>query len=142
MGKVIGIDLGTTNSCVVVMEAGNPVVIPNSEGSRTTPSVIAFTEEGERLVGHIAKRQAITNPQNTVFATKRLMGRKFNSTEVQEILDTFPYEVVAAPNGDVAVKLARLYELARYAPLDEPLSRAEIIEARRLACDLAGVDEA
>ncbi len=105
MGKVVGIDLGTTNSCVVVMEAGNPVVIPNSEGSRTTPSVIAFTEEGERLVGHIAKRQAITNPANTVFATKRLMGRKFNAPEVQEILDTFPYEVVASSNGDAAVRI-------------------------------------
>jgi molecular chaperone DnaK len=105
MGKVIGIDLGTTNSCVVVMEAGNPVVIPNSEGSRTTPSVIAFTEDGERLVGHIAKRQAITNPANTVFATKRLMGRKFQSSEVQEILDTFPYDVLAAGNGDAHVKI-------------------------------------
>ena len=84
MGRVIGIDLGTTNSCVVVMEAGNPVVIPNSEGSRTTPSVIAFTEDEERLVGHVAKRQAITNPTNTVFAIKRLMGRKFNSPEIQE----------------------------------------------------------
>ncbi len=105
MGRVIGIDLGTTNSCVVVMEAGNPVVIPNGEGSRTTPSVIAFTEDGERLVGHIAKRQAITNPANTVFAIKRLMGRKFNSPEVQSILNTFPYEVSPSGNGDASVKI-------------------------------------
>jgi len=110
MSKVIGIDLGTTNSCVVIMEAGNPVVIPNSEGSRTTPSVIAFTEDGERLVGHIAKRQAITNPMNTVFAAKRLMGRKFDSPEVQRILESFPYEVARAPNGDAAVRMFdRLY---------------------------------
>ncbi len=113
MGKVIGIDLGTTNSCVVIMEAGNPVVIPNSEGSRTTPSVIAFTEDGERLVGHIAKRQAITNPRNTVFAAKRLMGRKFNSPEVQRILESFPYEVSPAPNGDAHVRIFdRLYSPA------------------------------
>jgi molecular chaperone DnaK len=105
MSRVIGIDLGTTNSCVVVMEAGNPVVIPNSEGSRTTPSVIAFTEEDERLVGHVAKRQAITNPTNTVFAIKRLMGRKYNSPEIQEIMHTFPYEVAAAQNGDAHVKI-------------------------------------
>ena len=113
MGRVIGIDLGTTNSCVVILEAGNPVVIPNSEGSRTTPSVIAFTEDGERLVGHIAKRQAITNPRNTVFAVKRLMGRKHNSPEVQAILDSFPYEVAAAPNGDANVRIGeRLYSPA------------------------------
>ena len=110
MSKVIGIDLGTTNSCVVIMEAGNPVVIPNSEGSRTTPSVIAFTEDGERLVGHIAKRQGITNPMNTVFAAKRLMGRKFDSNEVQRILESFPYEVARAPNGDATVRMFdRLY---------------------------------
>ena len=83
MGKVIGIDLGTTNSCVAVMEGGEPVVIANAEGGRTTPSVVAFTESGERLVGQIAKRQAITNPENTVFAVKRLIGRKFDSDEVQ-----------------------------------------------------------
>jgi molecular chaperone DnaK len=113
MGKVIGIDLGTTNSCVVIMEAGNPVVIPNAEGSRTTPSVIAFTEDGERLVGHIAKRQAITNPTNTVFAAKRLMGRKFNSPEVQRILESFPYEVAPAGNGDAHVRMFdRLYSPA------------------------------
>ena len=83
MAKVIGIDLGTTNSCVAVMEGGDPVVIPNSEGARTTPSVVAFTDSGERLVGQIARRQAITNPTNTVFAIKRLMGRRFDDPEVR-----------------------------------------------------------
>jgi molecular chaperone DnaK len=102
MGRVIGIDLGTTNSCIVIMDAGNPVVIPNSEGSRTTPSVIAFTEDGDRLVGHVAKRQAITNPVNTVFAIKRLMGRKFKDPELQ-----------GAPNGDTAINInGRLYSPA------------------------------
>ena len=84
MAKVIGIDLGTTNSCVAVLEHGDPVVIPNAEGARTTPSVVAISESGERLVGQVAKRQAITNPENTIFSIKRLIGRKFNSKEVQE----------------------------------------------------------
>ena len=84
MGKVIGIDLGTTNSCVAIMSGGDPVVIANAEGSRTTPSVVAITDKSERLVGQIAKRQAITNPENTIFSVKRLMGRKFKSREVQE----------------------------------------------------------
>ena len=83
MGKAIGIDLGTTNSVVSVVQGGESVVIPNQEGNRTTPSVVAFTEKGERLVGQIAKRQAITNPENTVFSIKRLMGRKYNSPEVE-----------------------------------------------------------
>jgi molecular chaperone DnaK len=113
MGKVIGIDLGTTNSVVVVMEAGNPVVIPNSEGSRTTPSVVAFTDEGERLVGHIAKRQAITNPVNTIFAAKRLMGRKCDSDEASRVNETSPYDVAAAANGDAHVRVFdRLYSPA------------------------------
>jgi molecular chaperone DnaK len=86
MGKVIGIDLGTTNSCVAVMEGGEPVVIPNSEGSRTTPSMVGFTDSGERLVGQIAKRQAITNPENTVYAVKRLIGRKFESPEARKAI--------------------------------------------------------
>jgi len=84
MGKAIGIDLGTTNSAVAVVIGGEPVVIPNQEGQRTTPSVVAFTDKGERLVGQVAKRQAITNPENTIFSVKRLMGRKYNSQEVQE----------------------------------------------------------
>ena len=103
MGKAIGIDLGTTNSCVVVVEAGNPVVIPSAEGSRTTPSMVAFTEQGDRLVGHIAKRQAVTNPTNTVMAVKRLMGRKHADTEIQRAVEAYPYKISAAPNGDAAV---------------------------------------
>ena len=103
MAKVIGIDLGTTNSCVAIMEGGEPVVIPNSEGSRTTPSVVAFTESGERLVGQIAKRQSITNPENTIFSIKRLMGRKYDSAEVKEAMKHLPYKIVAAANGDAHV---------------------------------------
>lgn len=103
MGKAIGIDLGTTNSCVVVMEAGNPVVIPSAEGSRTTPSIVAFTEQGDRLVGHIAKRQAVTNPTNTVTAVKRLMGQKFEDPEIQRAIKTYPYTINKASNGDAAV---------------------------------------
>ena len=102
MSKIIGIDLGTTNSCVAVMEAGDPVVIPNAEGNRTTPSVVAFSKTGERLVGQVAKRQAITNPANTVFSIKRFMGRKFS--EVSEEMKMVPFTVVAAGNGDVRVK--------------------------------------
>ena len=104
MGKVIGIDLGTTNSCVAVMEGGEPVVIPNSEGSRTTPSVVAFTKNGERLVGEVAKRQAITNSENTVFSIKRFMGRKFDDPEVDRDKRLVPFKVVRAPNGDAWVE--------------------------------------
>ena len=99
-GKLIGIDLGTTNSCACVMEAGERRVIPNREGSRTTPSVVAFTEKGDVLVGHIAKRQAVTNPQRTLFAVKRLIGRKFDMPDVQETLHRLPFPIVKAPNGD------------------------------------------
>jgi molecular chaperone DnaK len=105
MAKVIGIDLGTTNSCVAVMEGGEPVVIANSEGSRTTPSVVAITEGGERLVGQIAKRQAITNPDNTIFSIKRLIGRKFDSAEVQEAMKHLPYRIAKAANGDAHVEV-------------------------------------
>jgi molecular chaperone DnaK len=105
MAKVIGIDLGTTNSCVAIMEGGEPVVIPNSEGSRTTPSVVAITEGGERLVGQIAKRQAITNPDNTIFSIKRLIGRKFDSAEVQEAMKHLPYKIEKAANGDAHVMI-------------------------------------
>ena len=105
MGKVIGIDLGTTNSCVAIMSGGDPVVIANAEGSRTTPSVVAITDKAERLVGQIAKRQAITNPENTIFSVKRLMGRKFRSREVQEAMKRLPYKVVEADNGDAHVEL-------------------------------------
>ncbi|MDH4301370.1 MAG: molecular chaperone DnaK [Nitrospira sp.] len=110
MGKVIGIDLGTTNSCVAIMSGGDPVVIANAEGSRTTPSVVAITDKSERLVGQIAKRQAITNPENTIFSVKRLMGRKFKSREVQEAMKRLPYKVVEADNGDAHVELrGKLY---------------------------------
>ena len=103
MGKIIGIDLGTTNSCVAVMEGGNPVVIQNAEGSRTTPSVVGFIKTGERLVGQVAKRQAITNPENTVFSIKRFMGRKYK--EVGTEIKTVPFKVVEEPNGDARVKI-------------------------------------
>jgi molecular chaperone DnaK len=105
MSKVIGIDLGTTNSCVAVMEGGEPVVIPNSEGSRTTPSMVAFTDSNERLVGQIAKRQAVTNPENTVYAVKRLMGRGLDSPEAKRAASMVPYKVVAAENGDAWVEI-------------------------------------
>ena len=105
MGKIIGIDLGTTNSCVAVMQGGDPVVIPNQEGERVTPSVVAFTESGEILVGQTAKRQAITNPENTIFAIKRLMGRKYDSPEVQRDIKILPYKIVKAPNGDAHVEV-------------------------------------
>ena len=99
MGKMIGIDLGTTNSCVAVMEGGVPQVIPNQEGARTTPSIVGFTAKGERLVGQIAKRQALTNPRNTVYAVKRLVGRKFDSPECEMAVKFLPFELGAAANG-------------------------------------------
>ncbi|MBM4286240.1 MAG: molecular chaperone DnaK [Deltaproteobacteria bacterium] len=105
MSKTIGIDLGTTNSCVAIMEGGEPKVIANTEGGRTTPSVVAFTDSGERLVGQIAKRQAITNPLNTVFAVKRLIGRKFEDPEVQKDLKILPYKIVRADNGDAHLEI-------------------------------------
>lgn len=103
MSKVIGIDLGTTNSCVAIMEGGEPVVIANSEGSRTTPSMVAFAESGERLVGQQAKRQAVTNPENTLFAIKRLIGRKFETEEVRKDISISPFKIVKADNGDAWV---------------------------------------
>jgi molecular chaperone DnaK len=105
MGKVIGIDLGTTNSCVAILESGVTQIIPNKEGGRTTPSVAAFTEKGERLIGQIAKRQAITNAANTIYAAKRLMGRKYKSEEVQRALQVCAYEITEAPNGDCRVRV-------------------------------------
>src|SRR5947209_1452148 len=103
MAKVIGIDLGTTNSVAAVMEAGEPTVLENNEGSRLTPSVVAITRSGERLVGQVAKRQAVTNPENTVFSIKRLMGRKFDDPEVQRTIKMVPYKITGAANGDVRV---------------------------------------
>jgi molecular chaperone DnaK len=105
VGKIIGIDLGTTNSCVAVVEAFSPRVLANRDGSRTTPSIIAFTPDNDRLVGQIAKRQAITNPQQTVYAVKRLIGRKFSDPNVQRARDVLPYALVDAPNGDVKVQI-------------------------------------
>jgi molecular chaperone DnaK len=112
MAKAIGIDLGTTNSCVAVVSGGETVVIPNQEGSRTTPSVVAITDKGERLVGQIAKRQAVTNPENTIFSIKRLMGRKYTSKEVDHAHKRLPYKIVEAPNGDAHVEIAG----KRYSP--------------------------
>ena len=103
MGKIIGIDLGTTNSCVAIMEGGDPVVIANQEGNRTTPSVVAITESGERLVGQVARRQAITNSENTVYAVKRMIGRKYNSKEIQYDVKISAYKITEAPNGDAQV---------------------------------------
>jgi molecular chaperone DnaK len=115
MGKIIGIDLGTTNSCVAIMEGGEAKVLTNAEGGRTTPSIVAISESGERLVGQIAKRQAITNPQNTVFAVKRLIGRKFQTPEVQRDIKVLPYILEEASNGDVRINVR-----------DKNLSPAEI----------------
>ena len=101
MAKTIGIDLGTTNSCVATLEGGEPSVIPNAEGGRTTPSVVAFTKDGQRLVGAPARRQQVTNPENTVFSVKRFMGRKYD--EVTEEMTIVPYKVVKGPNDDVRI---------------------------------------
>src|SRR6201994_994048 len=105
MAKIIGIDLGTTNSCVAVMENGAPKVIENSEGSRTTPSVVAYMDDGEVLVGAPAKRQAVTNPKNTLYAIQRLIGRKFEEKEVQKDINLMPYKIVKADNGDAWVEV-------------------------------------
>src|SRR5690606_22517942 len=104
MAKVIGIDLGTTNSCVAVMEGSKPKVIENAEGARTTPSMVAFTNDGERLVGQAAKRQSITNPNNTLFAIKRLIGRRFEDPMTQKDIKMVSYEITKAKNGDAWVK--------------------------------------
>src|SRR2546423_5404562 len=114
MAKVIGIDLGTTNSCMAVMEGGEPVVLENSEGRRVTPSVVAFSKTGERLVGDAAKRQAVTNARNTVYSIKRFMGRKFE--EVQEELKRVPYKVVKASNGDAAVEVETEGKTKQFSP--------------------------
>ncbi|MFW6218057.1 MAG: molecular chaperone DnaK [Verrucomicrobiota bacterium] len=114
MGKIIGIDLGTTNSCMAVMEGGEPVVIPNSEGARTTPSIVAFSKNGERLVGQAAKRQAVTNPNNTIFSAKRLIGRKFS--EVQEEAESLPFKVVEGKNGDAYIEVTVGDKTETFAP--------------------------
>src|SRR5213594_4795578 len=114
MAKVIGIDLGTTNSVVAIMESGDPLVLTNAEGSRITPSVVAFTESGERLAGQIARRQAITNPENTIFAIKRLIGRRYEDSEVQKAMKVLPYKIVRADNGDAWVEVRG----RRYSPAE------------------------
>jgi molecular chaperone DnaK len=132
MGKVIGIDLGTTNSCVSIMSGGEPVVIANAEGARTTPSVVAITEKGERLVGQIAKRQAITNPENTIFSVKRLMGRKFRSQQVADAVKRLPYKVIEGDNGDAHVELRD----KRYSPPE--ISAMILQKMRQTAEDYLG----
>src|SRR4249919_2677585 len=132
MGKVIGIDLGTTNSCVSIMSGGEPVVIANAEGARTTPSVVAITEKGERLVGQIAKRQAITNPENTIFSVKRLMGRKFRSQQVTDAAKRLPYKMSEGDNGDALVELRG----KRYSPPE--ISAMILQKMRQTAEDYLG----
>jgi molecular chaperone DnaK len=132
MGKVIGIDLGTTNSCVSIMSGGEPIVIANAEGARTTPSVVAITEKGERLVGQIAKRQAITNPENTIFSVKRLMGRKFRSQQVTDAAKRLPYKVSEGDNGDAHVELRD----KRYSPPE--ISAMILQKMRQTAEDYLG----
>ena len=114
MAKIIGIDLGTTNSCMSVMEGGESVVIPNSEGARTTPSVVAFAKNGERLVGQAAKRQAVTNPSNTIFSAKRFIGRKFS--EVEEEAKSLPYDIVKGKNGDAYIECEVKGKKEQFAP--------------------------
>ena len=105
MGKIIGIDLGTTNSCVAIMEGGKPKVIENSEGARTTPSIVAYTDEGETVVGASAKRQAVTNAKNTIYAVKRLIGRRFEEKEVQKDINLMPYKIARADTSGGAIFL-------------------------------------
>ena len=112
MAKVIGIDLGTTNSCVALMEGGEPKVLTNAEGARTTPSMVAFTNSGERLVGQVAKRQAITNPDKTVFAIKRLIGRRFDAPEVKKALKNSPFAIVEGTHNQAQVEIGG----KRYSP--------------------------
>ncbi|HYY96041.1 MAG TPA: Hsp70 family protein, partial [Pyrinomonadaceae bacterium] len=110
MGKVVGIDLGTTNCCVAVLEGGAVQIVPNKEGGRTTPTVVGFTDKGERLVGQIAKRQAVTNAANTIYAVKRLIGRKFKEPEAERARETSPFEIVEASNGDARIQVqGRVY---------------------------------
>ena len=102
VSKILGIDLGTSNSCMAVMEAGEPKVIPNSEGNRTTPSIVAFSKTGERIVGQAAKRQAVTNPKNTIFSAKRLIGRKYD--EIKDEIDTLPYKAIEGKNSAAVIE--------------------------------------
>ena len=122
MAKILGIDLGTTNSCMAVMEGGEPVVLENSEGARTTPSIVAFSKSGERLVGQAAKRQAVTNAQNTIFSVKRFMGRKFE--EVGEEAKRVPYKLVKAANGDAHIQVKSGNETKTFSPPEISMSFA------------------
>ncbi len=132
MAKIIGIDLGTTNSCVAIMEGGDPVVIANAEGNRTTPSMVAFMDNGERLVGQSAKRQAVTNPENTVYAIKRLIGRKYHSKEVQYDRTVIPYKIAEAKNGDAAVDIRG----REYSPAE--ISSMVLVKMKQTADDYLG----
>ena len=132
MARVIGIDLGTTNSCVAVLDGDQAIVIANAEGSRTTPSIVAFAEGGERLIGQVAKRQAVTNPENTIYAVKRLMGRKFDDPNIERLLLTTPYEVVGADNGDASVQVRG----KRYSPPE--VSAMILSKMRETAEDFLG----
>uniref|UniRef100_UPI004049B7B0 Hsp70 family protein n=1 Tax=Cephaloticoccus sp. TaxID=1985742 RepID=UPI004049B7B0 len=114
MSRILGIDLGTTNSCMAVMEGGEPVVVPNAEGARTTPSVVAFTKTGERLVGQAAKRQAVTNPRNTIYSAKRLIGRKFS--EISEEIKGLPFKVTEGKNGDAYIEAQVGDKTEQFAP--------------------------
>src|SRR4030066_1766936 len=135
MGKIIGIDLGTTNSCVAIMEGGDPVVIANQEGNRTPLSIVAITENGERLVGQVAKRQAITNSENTVYAVKRLIGRKYNSKEVQYDVKISPYKITEAANADAQVTIRK----KNYAPAE--ISAMILTKMKQTAEDYWGAQE-
>lgn len=134
MGKILGIDLGTTNCCAAVVDVAAPRVLANREGSRTMSSIVAFTEDGDRLVGHIAKRQAITNPQNTVFAVKRLIGRKFDDEEIQRARDVLPFPLVEASNGDVKIQIRD----RQYSP--EEISAFVLMEIKGFAEEVLGED--
>jgi molecular chaperone DnaK len=138
MGKAIGIDLGTTNCCVAVIEGVKPKVIAGKEGGRTTPSIVAFTGRGERLVGQLAKRQALTNPQNTIYAVKRLIGRRHSAGEVAKAKQLVPYEIVSSPNGDAWIKVRdrdysppeiSAFVLSRLKEMAEDYLGAEVTEA-------------
>lgn len=132
MGKVIGIDLGTTNSCVALFDDGDPQIIANAEGARTTPSMVAFSTAGEKLVGQIAKRQAVTNPENTIYAAKRLIGRKFDSEEVQRFTTIAPFKIGAAENGDARIEVCE----RPYSP--QEISAMVLARMRETAADFAG----
>ncbi|HEY8280726.1 MAG TPA: Hsp70 family protein, partial [Bdellovibrionota bacterium] len=132
MGKIIGIDLGTTNSCVAILEGGSPKVVANSEGANTTPSVVGFTDGGEVLVGQIAKRQAVTNPDKTVFEAKRLIGRKTNSREVQEFAKVAPFKILDMKNGDAGIEVKG----KNYSP--QEISAQVLMKMKKTAEDYLG----